>query len=398
MRLMHISDLHLGKRLCETDLSDEIEHALFSEILGRIFEEVSEEKPIDALLITGDVFDKSLPSADAEKTFGKLLAKAIKLGMKVFCISGNHDSARRLAAFEKMLSEVGVYISREFSADEPVRVEQLGNFDIALMPFIATADVCAAYPDEDIPDITAAVKTVFRHAGIPSERPCILLAHETFGNRVVGGEDGINAEVLDGFAYTALGHYHMSKNITERARYCGTPVCYSKDEIISSPQKSCDIIDIEPNGELAVTQKEIIPQHKFRIIKDSFANLMSDKYPETEDYCYITVSDFEGVSGIQSYVRKKFVNMISLNYSNNDKTENNDDVVDDDDFSFNDEFGMFYKKVTGNRIDEKLLKTAEEIFEQTEKATSDGTQIELINSNDWIDDDELISGGNGDDN
>lgn len=394
---MHIADLHLGKRLNETDMSADIEYALFTEIFGRIFSEASQDKPIDALLIAGDIYDKGLPSADAEEMFGRVLTTAVRLGMRVYCVSGNHDSARRLAANEELLSRLGIFISREFSAENPVRVEKLGGFDIAMLPFIAVSDVRAVYPDEDIPDITAAVRTVLNHAGLPGKRTCILVAHQAVsetGGGSVGSQQCADVSVFDGFAYTALGHIHTPMNVGERVRYCGSPVCYSGSEA-KNPQKYVDIIDIEPDGALGVQHLEIRPLHGFRVLDDSFEKLMSDDYPTSEDYCYITVSGFDGVAGVAAQLRTKFANMLSLKYHNeNTSSDDSEDYSADDSRSFGDEFSRFYRKVTHNDADDSLLKSADYIFELTERAFAEGKVNELINQTPRLSD-ELPADENG---
>lgn len=402
MRLMHIADLHLGKRLNETDMTADIEHALFSEILGRIYIEVSEEKPIDALLIAGDIYDKSLPSADAEEMFGRLLTAAVKLGIRVYCVSGNHDSARRVAANEKLLSQLGIYIAREFSAEAPVRVERLGDFDIAMLPFIAPSDVRQVYPDEEIPDITAAIRTVLSHAGLPGERPCILVAHQAVSEvsgKLIGMQQCADASVFEGFAYTALGHIHTPMNVGERARYCGSPVCYSGSEA-KEPQKYVDIIDIEPDGDFAVQHREIRPLHGFRVLDDSFSRLMSEEYPAVEDYCYITVSDFDGVIGAAAQLRGKFPNMLALKYRNKDGgADETEEPEDGESWSFGEEFSRFYRRVTKNDPEEGLLKSAEYIYELTERAFAEGSLNDLLSQPPQLcDKDTLQSGGECDDN
>lgn len=378
MRFMHLSDLHIGKRLNETDLSADIEHALFSEILGRIYNEAAAEKPIDALIIAGDIYDRSLPSAEAEEVFGRLLTKAVKLGMTVFVISGNHDSARRVASNEELLSRLGIYISRPFSPEAPVRVERLGEFDVALLPFVSIADVRGAYPDEEIPDITAALSSVLRHAGLPGERPCILAAHQAVGlpgDRLVGMAECADSSVFDGFAYTCLGHIHTPRNVGERARYCGSPVCYSGTEA-KNPRKYCDIVDIEPDGTFSVQSVEIKPLHEFRVIEGSFAQLMSEEFPGTEAYCYITVSEIDGVEGVAAQLRTKFPNMLQLHHKTADSAAE-EQTGSSEERNFCEDFRQFYRAVTHSDIDEDILRSAEYVFRLTEEAFANGTAPEL---------------------
>lgn len=149
MRLMHISDLHLGTSLYDTDITADIEHALFSEILGRIYREVSAQGRIDGLIIAGDGFSTRLSHRQyAEEIYGRLLTAAVDLGMKVFVCSGNHDDPLRLAANEKLMSRLDIFINRPFSAEEPLRVEKFGDIDIALLPNVTLSDVNAAYGEE----------------------------------------------------------------------------------------------------------------------------------------------------------------------------------------------------------------------------------------------------------
>ncbi|MGN1339152.1 MAG: exonuclease SbcCD subunit D [Oscillospiraceae bacterium] len=402
MRFIHIADLHLGKRLNETDLSADIEHALFSEIFGRIYREAAEEapdKPIEALVIAGDIYDKSLPSADAEEMFGRILNTAAGLGLKVYCTSGNHDSARRVAANEQLLSQLGIYIAREFSAESPVRVERLGDFDIAMLPFVALPDVRTAYPDDDIPDMTAAVELVLRRAGLPGERPCVLVAHQAAsesGEGLLGAQQCVRGSVFSGFAYTALGHIHTPADVGERARYCGSPVCYSGSEA-KNPQKYVDIVDVQPDGSCEVQHREIRPLHAFRIIEDSFERLMSEEYTATDDYCYITVSGFDGVVGVAQQLRTKFVNLLSLKYhSENGGEETDEEGFDEDGWSFGGEFERFCRKVTGSDPEPELMKSAEYIFELTERAFSGGRISELMQQQPELDGNS--AGGDEDDN
>lgn len=372
MRFIHISDLHIGKRLCETDLSADIEYALFDEILGRIYREAAEEKKPDALVIAGDIYDKSLPSAEAEETFGRFLTRAAELGMKIYVISGNHDSARRLASNSGLLSQLGIYISLPFSAEEPVRVERLGDIDIALMPFVSLSDVRGAYPEEDIQDITGAVEAVLRHSGLPAERPCVLAAHQAVGGvgGIVGTAECVDVSVFSGFAYTFMGHIHTPADCAENVRYCGSPVCFSGREA-KNPQKYCDIVDIEADGTACVKHREIVPLRKFCTMEDSFERLMSDEYPENTDYCYITVSGIDGVEGVAAQLRSKFPYMLSLQYRNESRAADLPES-DGEERDFRADFSDFYRTVTHTDIDEDLLRSAEYIFGLTEEAFAGG--------------------------
>lgn len=374
MRFIHISDLHLGKKLNETDMSPDIEHALFEEIFGRIYSLISEEKKPDALIIAGDIFERSLPPAEAENMFGRLLTRAVELGLKVYIISGNHDSALRLASNNELFSRLGIFVTEPFSAETPLRVEKIGGFDLVMLPFITLSEVKAAYPDEEIKDITAAIKTVLKNAGYPNERPCLLAAHQTIGMtgfNEVGNAENADISVLDGFAYCFLGHIHTARPIGKNAAYCGSPVCCSGTEA-KNPQKYCHIVDIENDGSFELHRIEIKPLHEFKIIEGSFNLLMSDETPSSDAYCYITLSDFEQEDAVAARLLTKFPNYMAISFKSQKQSDIETDEAENEDFDFHSSFSNFYKLVTGEDISEELLTQAISIFEDTEKDFNNG--------------------------
>ncbi len=377
MRLMHISDLHLGTSLYDTDITADIEHALFSEILGRIYREVSAQGRIDGLIIAGDVFDKAQPSAYAEEIYGRLLTAAVDLGMKVFVCSGNHDDPLRLAANEKLMSRLDIFINRPFSAEEPLRVEKFGDIDIALLPNVTLSDVNAAY-GEELLTMTDAIKKVFEKAGLPGKRRCLLVAHQAVAehDRVIGKQATVDADAFSGFAYTALGHIHTPQNVAENVRYCGSPVCYSASEA-KTPDKFVDIIDIDDKS-VSVQSVKIQPLHEFVTIDDALNSILFEKYPASEDYCYITVSGIEGEENIGARIRDKFPNLVRL-YFKSDREESSVDIAEEGKRDFAEDFTAFYKEVTKEDIDEELLANAEHIFRLTEEACATGSEKQLMN-------------------
>lgn len=374
MRLMHISDLHLGASLYDTDITEDIEHALFSEILGRIFNEISAEKKVDGLIVAGDIFDKAQPPAYAEEIYGRLLTEAVDLGMKVFVCSGNHDDPLRLSSNEQLMSRLGIYINRPFSKQEPLRVESFGDIDIALLPNITLSDVNTAYGEEFL-TMTDALKKVFQEAGLPGSRRCVLVAHQAVAehDKVIGTQATADSAVFSGFAYTALGHIHTPQNAGKNVRYCGSPVCFSASEA-KSPDKFVDVIDVD--GGVTVKSVKIDPLHKFVTIDDTLTNILSDSYPANDDYCYIRVSGIDGEENIGARIREKFPNLVRL-YFNNDSTESSVDILEEEKRDFVSDFTDFYKEVTKEEITPELLTNAEHIFRLTREAAARGEEKQL---------------------
>ncbi len=374
MRLMHISDLHLGVSLYDTDITEDIEHALFSEILGRIFNEISAEKKVDGLIVAGDIFDKAQPPAYAEEIYGRLLTEAVDLGMKVFVCSGNHDDPLRLSSNEQLMSRLGIYINRPFSKQEPLRVESFGDIDIALLPNITLSDVNTAYGEEFL-TMTDALKKVFQEAGLPGSRRCVLVAHQAVAehDKVIGTQATADSAVFSGFAYTSLGHIHTPQNAGKNVRYCGSPVCFSASEA-KSPDKFVDVIDVD--GGVTVKSVKIDPLHKFVTIDDTLTNILSDSYPANDDYCYIRVSGIDGEENIGARIREKFPNLVRL-YFNNDSTESSVDILEEEKRDFVSDFTDFYKEVTKEEITPELLTNAEHIFRLTKEAAARGEEKQL---------------------
>lgn len=374
MRLMHISDLHLGASLYDTDITEDIEHALFSEILGRIFNEISAEKKVDGLIVAGDIFDKAQPPAYAEEIYGRLLTEAVDLGMKVFVCSGNHDDPLRLSSNEQLMSRLGIYINRPFSKQEPLRVESFGDIDIALLPNITLSDVNTAYGEEFL-TMTDALKKVFQEAGLPGSRRCVLVAHQAVAehDKVIGTQATADSAVFSGFAYTALGHIHTPQNAGKNVRYCGSPVCFSASEA-KSPDKFVDVIDVDDG--VTVKSVKIDPLHKFVTIDDTLTNILSDSYPANDDYCYIRVSGIDGEENIGARIREKFPNLVRL-YFNNDSTESSVDILEEEKRDFVSDFTDFYKEVTKEEITPELLTNAEHIFRLTREAAARGEEKQL---------------------
>ncbi len=366
MRFLHIGDLHIGKKLNETDISEDIEYVLFHEILGRIFEEASLCRKPDALIISGDIYDRTMPSAMSISTFGRFLAKASELGLSVFAVSGNHDSPQRVSYGREIFGEGGIFLSEPFSPKTPVTVVPYGFLDVVLLPFVTASEVASSYPEEEISDISEAVSYIFKANGIPNKgRPTLLIAHQYVGasNKEIGTLECVNSGVFEDFSYVALGHLHNPHNAgCENIRYCGSPLCYSQSEAENSPDKFVDIIDIDESGNVKTGHIPIIPKRKISVLRDSFNELMSDNIRPSEDYLYITVDDPYSSAPVAAALREKFPFMIKLRYAVSEKEEIDNFNADNKELSFSDSFKEFYETVTGNEISPPLLMEAEEIF------------------------------------
>ncbi len=242
MKLIHLSDLHLGKRVYEYSMLEDQEF-----ILKRILNVADEEKP-DGVIIAGDVYDKSVPSAEAVALFDEFLVQLAKRKLEVFVISGNHDSAERIAFGARLMDASGIHMSPVYSgAVTPLSMrDEYGTVSIYLLPFIKPAHV-RRYFDEEISSYTDALETAVSHLEIDREERNILVTHQfvTGARRSeseevsVGGTDNVDARVFEPFDYVALGHLHSPQSCgRETIRYCGTPLKYSFSEALDQAMRA----------------------------------------------------------------------------------------------------------------------------------------------------------------
>ena len=212
MRFIHLSDLHLGKRLNEFSMLEDQEYIL-KEILGVI----DDEKP-QAIIIAGDVYDKSIPSAEAMQLFDDFLCSLAKRKLQVLVISGNHDSPERLSFASRLIDQSGVHFSRVYSGKvEPIELlDEHGKVNFYMLPFIKPVHVRSKFPDEQIDSYNDAVRVAVEKMGIDTSLRNVLITHQFVTGAMrseseeisVGGADNIDADLFDGFDYVALGHIH----------------------------------------------------------------------------------------------------------------------------------------------------------------------------------------------
>ncbi len=323
MKLIHLSDLHLGKRLREYSLMEDQKY-----ILERILGIIDDEQP-DGVIIAGDVYDKSSPAAEAVALFDSFLSRLVSRNVPVFVISGNHDSAERIAYGRTIMNRSGVYLSSVFDGVvEPVTLEDVfGPVNVYLLPFIRPAAVRAVWPEEDISSYTEAVNSAIAHMDIDESRRNVLVTHQfvTGAERSesetvsVGGTDNVDVSVFDSFDYVALGHIHKPQNCSSiRVRYCGTPLKYSFSE--AKDEKSVTVAELGPKGQLDVRTVPLIPLHDMVDIRGTYDEITLRSFYEgtswQTDYVRITLTDEEEVPGVGDKLRAIYRNWMQIQYDN----------------------------------------------------------------------------------
>lgn len=335
MKILHLSDLHFGKRLNNFSLLEDQYH-----INQQIFK-LAEDTHIEAVIIAGDVFDKQIPSAGAIQLFDDFLNFWAELNLPVFIISGNHDSAERLSFGANIFSSSNIYISPVYNGQiTPITLnDAYGKINFYLLPFIKPATVRPFFPDEKINSYTEAVQTVLKKLPLNKNERNILIAHQFVTGAVlsdseeivIGGLDNIDAHIFNSFDYVALGHIHTPQTILrDTIRYCGTLLKYSFSE--ANQQKSATIVNIKTKGQIDIDTYPVKPLHDMRKIKGTYAELTSQQTyinTDTNDYILATLTDEEDIPDAVNRLRSIYPNIMQLNYDNmRTRTSRNIETID----------------------------------------------------------------------
>ncbi|MBP3633536.1 MAG: exonuclease SbcCD subunit D [Oscillospiraceae bacterium] len=322
MKLMHLSDLHLGKRVNDFSMIEDQKY-----ILDQILNMVDVERPI-GVLIAGDVYDRAVPSAEAVELLDSFLYRLCTRNTKVFLISGNHDSAERLAFASRLLTDSGVYLSPVYDGKiEAVTLcDEFGDVNIYMLPFVKPAQVRRYFEEETIESYTDAVRVAVGHMQLDKEKRNILVTHQFVTGAVrceseeisVGGTDNVDASVFEAFDYVALGHIHGPQNIAHgKIRYCGTPLKYSFSEC--AHEKSVTIVELFEKGNLQLRTLPLVPRHDMRQLRGTYEELTAkENYAGTaiDDYLHITLTDEEDVPEAVGRLRVIYPNLMRLSYDN----------------------------------------------------------------------------------
>ena len=324
MKLFHLSDLHIGKRVNEFSMIEDQKY-----ILKRILDLAEEEKP-DGIILAGDIYDKQIPSAEAVQVFDEFITRLAGRAIPVFIISGNHDSAERLAFGGRLLNSRGIYLSPVYDGSVtkiPLK-DQYGTVWIHLLPFIRPSTVRHVFENEAdlVTDVQTAAETVIRHMEIDLKDRNILVAHQfvTGASRCesedvqVGGLDNIDAAVFTPFDYTALGHIHSPQNVgTDRVRYCGTPLKYSFSEV--DQEKSITVVELEKKGTVRTSLLPLKPLRDMKKLRGTYLELTDRSFyrdMNREDYIQVILTDEDDVPDGLQKLRVIYPNIMQLLYDN----------------------------------------------------------------------------------
>lgn len=418
MKFLQTGDLHLGKFFYEYPLLEDQKH-----VLRQLFKELKAEHdagaPYDALVIAGDVYDRSLPPAEAVQVFSDFLAEIQRTfaELYVLIIPGNHDSAIRLSYAQKILEQQRIHIRTDLSRiDEPVIIKDAAFY---LMPFLQPASLSSiekpAKPevvpakaeetekaqqnltfDFDTADSaetdsaqteeknylmsqSALAEEAIKRINLAKSKDTanVLVAHlfaagstESDSERIIWGTaEQVDCSLFDGFTYTALGHLHRCQKAGKHAHYSGSPLAYSFSE--ADADKVFLRVEIEKDAEPAVTKIPIKPLHKVASLSGTFDEFFSsNKYDGYKD-CFLEIESTEDsiIENPVVLLRKKFPYLLSFKQERAFEKISSSEIagrrtnISNNELSINNQFELFIKEIYGSDADFSAEKTLfDELF------------------------------------
>ncbi|MCR5421572.1 MAG: exonuclease SbcCD subunit D C-terminal domain-containing protein [Lachnospiraceae bacterium] len=369
LTFVHISDLHLGKNLCDMDLIDDQRYILM-QIIGII-----KNKAVDGVFISGDIYDRAVPSEAATELLNEFLEELSKLKINIFIISGNHDSDERLNYGSRLFESSHIYISAKYRGKlfKYTMNDGDGEVDIYMLPFIKASTVKNMFPDADISSYNDALRVVIENEHIDPQRRNILLAHqfvagkgkdprisgsESVATQCVGTVEKVGYDLFDAFDYVALGHIHSPQSVgREEIRYSGSPLKYSLSEV--NDNKSVPIITMGPKGNTEIELVALKPLRNLRHLKGNMSDLLrNDNIVFPNDYIYITLTDEDIQNDAMHICRQRYPYTVKVDYENSHtkQIENADIDIKIRNKSFDEVIRDFYSAMYGSDISDDEMK------------------------------------------
>ncbi len=377
MKFLHTSDLHIGKKIFETSLLEEQRC-----MLQQIFQAAVEED-VDALVIAGDIYDRSVPATEAVSLLDEFLTGLSEKKIPVIMISGNHDSPERVGFADKILEKQGIYIAGTYEGSlRRVELEDVfGKVVFVCLPFVKPAVVGGTNSAEAVANILKKEDFAFQDG-----RRYVLITHyfvtgesgeqpqlsESETGIDVGGIDNVPADVFAGFDYVALGHIHKAQRVgSGQIYYSGAPMKYSFSEAVSN--KYVNIVELGNKGEISVSRKFIKPLHEMRCIKGTLAELIREDVvnaPEADpmDYIQVTLTNREELINPIGTLRSVYPNVLQILLEKNYKVEEEiyESRLTGERKSTGELFASFYEMLTGGALDERQAEVIRQVAEEAE--------------------------------
>ena len=322
MKLLHCSDLHIGKRVNEFSMLADQRY-----ILNKIHELAVSEQ-VDGVLLAGDLYDKPIPPAEAVSLLDEFLTGFARENIPVFAISGNHDSPERLNFASRLMENQGIHLAAVYQGAQPpvVLKDDHGPVNFYLLPYLKPAVLRHAYPESEVSTYEEAVAYAIDQWQVDSAQRNVLVAHQfVLGGSTceseelsVGGLDQISAQIFEDFDYVALGHLHGPQKIgRETIRYSGSPLKYSFSEV--AHVKSVSVVELGEKGKAEVRLVPLVPLRDMREVRGTYEEVTAKSFYDgtnTQDYLHIILTDEEDVPEAMGRLRAIYPNLMKLSYDN----------------------------------------------------------------------------------
>jgi len=348
------------------------------EYILKIILHIAEEEQPQAVLIAGDVFDRTVAPTEALRLMDDFLDGLVGRAIKVFIISGNHDSADRLAFGSRLLDRSGVHISRVYNGQITpyVLADEYGDVNVFLLPFLKPVQIKRFFPDTEIATWTDVIGAVVEQLNVDESKRNVLLAHQFVTGATtceseeinVGGADNVDAEVFAPFDYVALGHLHGAQSIGRATlRYCGTPLKYSFSEV--HHKKSVTVVELADKGDTVVREIPLVPKREMSEVRGKYLEVTAREFYQnlnTDDYYRITLTDEEDQPDAIAKLRVIYPNLMRLDYDNKrTQTEGSvTGVADSSQYTPLELLGMLYETQNGQSLCETQRDFLNDMIEQ----------------------------------
>ncbi len=377
MKLLHLADLHIGKRVYEYSMLEEQKEVLRQAI------SIVMEKQIDVVLIAGDVYDKSIPTIEGVKLLDSFLTALSEKSVPVLLISGNHDCPERLSFGSKVLEMAKLFVvgTCEEQVKKVTLYDEFGEINFYLLPFIKRQQIKVLEGEEPPNDDTQAIQLLLHRLSIDTTKRNILIAHQFVGGAgitpwqtdsetvSVGGLDMVDYQILDCFDYVALGHLHKAQSVGRKTvRYAGSPIKYSFSE--ARHEKSATLVTVEEKGTIKIEKVPFYPLHDMREIKGTLEQLTREdvlKEADREDYMHITLTDEEEIYDVIGKLRAVYPNLMCLDFDNTRTRAEGAVMITEEAMKQQgilELFQEFFLKQTGSAIGGTQEKILKEILEE----------------------------------
>lgn len=379
MKILHTSDLHIGKYIGTYDLKEDTEY-----VLNQVVDTAIRER-VEVVLISGDVFDRPNPSEEAIKMYVSFLKELLDKNIKVIAISGNHDSGIRLSAYKDILGK-GYFVEGEFNS--PMRKvslsDEYGPVNFYMLPFFTPFIVKSNLKlEKGLENYDLAMDEIIKKENIDTSQRNIILAHQFVAGFKFGGSEedfsysngdeknvaGVGIISLDkfqNFDYVALGHIHKPQKISrETIRYSGSLLKYKTSEI-DGPDKSVVIIDLKEKGNIEVKLDPIKPLHPFVKIEGLLSELTNTN-PNENDYVYLIVDDDKTPIEAKNKLTPYYKRIVDIEFPNDtlqQKMNLDTSLADKRPIDF---ICEYYREKTNKDLDEENKKLLAEIFIEANK-------------------------------